>query len=138
MTDANQDDVAQRTVAILMAVALFLVPAFARTSHAEVLPPVTTAPAAGPGVSEPAELLVGSTGILCYTEPCPWMGIMVVEDVGDVPGHLLWWGTDLPPFEAPGEIVARIADAWNNHGCLVVMGQLLHDIFMVSDIVGEC
>lgn len=111
---------------------------FALPIHADVLLVDTTAPATSPGISAPAELQIGPTGIYCVTTPCPWKGVMVVVETGEAPGPVLWSGTHLPPIDAPEDIAERISDVWKNDGCLIVTGQLSSNTLTVLDIVGEC
>lgn len=96
------------------------------------------APPDGPGLSEPALLRIGTTGINCVTTPCPWRGILPVDETGHTAGPVLWSGTDLPPVTGPGDIAARVGRAWANDTCLIVTGRVMPETVEISEIVKEC
>lgn len=133
MAEANRNN-----LAALLAVMFFVAIAPALSVRAEALLPDSAAPAMGRGIREPAELRIGPTGIYCFTEPCPWKGIVLTDETDEVPGHILWWGTDLPQLDATPEIMIEVAETWKNDTCLNVMGQLFENTLIVMDILGEC
>jgi hypothetical protein len=111
------------------------------------------APIAGAGAQEegPAGLFrVGDTGVRCLKQPCPWRGVVPVEDEGAAPG------TAPPAYagDAPPVIAARPAlldqarreiwGAWASGGCLLVHGHFDRrgaaavPMLSVDRIVGRC
>jgi hypothetical protein len=83
-------------------------------------------------------LRVGSTGILCYMEPCPWRGIV---DVGRPHAGLnrpLWWGNELPPMEGPAADKDRIVEAWDAYECVLVEGDFDGRVLRVNRLLESC
>lgn len=81
---------------------------------------------------------LGPTGINCVKAPCPWRGIMKLDENGKPDCRPLWAANELPPIEAEENVRNRIAAIWKASGCLVVAGELDDDGLAVSRIVGEC
>lgn len=104
-----------------------------------VLLPVPAGQARAGGSGEPLRLEVGTTGIHCHTEPCPWRGIRAAA--GDVPGgfrDLLWSGQEFPEIRAAAQDRARVIAAWDAYGCLVVEGAFDGDRLHIASILGTC
>lgn len=89
---------------------------------------------------------IGSIGVYCFTEPCPWRGIVELENSKRDPLRPLWTGDTLPTLLANGKDKVRIAKAWNAWQCLVVDGTFSDDaadiggppFLRVNQILGEC
>jgi len=123
----------------------------ASTAAAAVL--AVTAPCGGAGAQEEAVaglFRVGDTGIRCLKQPCPWRGVVPVEDEGAAAG------SSSPAYagDAPPVIVAapalldparrRIWGAWASGGCLLVQGRFGRrgtaavPVLSVDRIIGPC
>ena len=86
-----------------------------------------------------ARFAVGSTGILCVRAPCPWRGIRLVStDGANTPAEIDWTGDELPPVLATAEIRERLAQTWDDMGCLVVEGAFDRRTLAVVSILGSC
>lgn len=88
-------------------------------------------------------MAVGSTGIYCVTQPCPWRGIVELENSLRDPLRPLWNGDTLPVLRASAEDAARIEAAWAEGQCLEIEGAFYADIggapvLRVYHILGEC
>ncbi|MCJ8151771.1 hypothetical protein [Shinella sedimenti] len=89
---------------------------------------------------------VGRTGIMCTTQPCPWLGIVELDNPGHDPLRPLWANVEMPKLRASHEDAARIAAAWEAHECLVVDGSFYTDaadieglpVLRVRSIIGNC
>lgn len=84
------------------------------------------------------ELFVGRTNIFCVKAPCPWRGIFEANDILAGPSGLLWSEQALPPLDASPENARKIAEAWNNHQCLKILGRMTDERLMVEKILGPC
>lgn len=94
--------------------------------------------AANEGNAGIGRLAVGKTGIQCMTQPCPWRGIVDLDDNMREPLRPLWSGSDLPALAASDEDAARLRDVWSDHGCLAVFGAFDGKTLRVDKILGNC
>lgn len=81
---------------------------------------------------------LGPTGIYCIKAPCPWRGIMKLDDKGHPEGKPLWTGDELLAIDADPGVRDRILSTWKASGCLVVEGKLSTNQLFVSRIAGGC
>ncbi|MGK9170050.1 hypothetical protein KXR53_27295 [Inquilinus limosus] len=123
----------------------------ASTAVAAVL--AATAPLAGAAAQEeaPSSLFrVGDTGIRCLKQPCPWRGVVPVDDesvaAGTVPPA---YAGDAPPaIAAPPDLLDQARNeiwrAWASGGCLLVRGRFdrrgatAAPVLSVDRIIGPC
>ena len=110
------------------------------------------APLAGAAAQEaPAGLFrVGDTGVRCLKQPCPWRGVVPVEDEGAAPGAAppAYAGDAPPVIAARPELLQQarteIWRAWASGGCLLVHGHFDRrgaaavPMLSVDRIVGPC
>ncbi len=118
-----------------------------RLLQATALAGLCTAPAAAIEII-PIEgrLAIGATGVHCMTEPCPWLGVVELDNEQRDPVRPLWSGKDLPKLRASPADEARIRAAWDNRECLEVEGAFYTDapdidgapFVQVHRIVGAC
>ena len=90
-------------------------------------------------------LAVGSTGITCVTEPCPWRGVVELDNERRDPLRPFWSGERLPRLDASAEDAARIKAAWDAMECLEIEGMIASapgedaaPFIRVDRIVGAC
>lgn len=89
---------------------------------------------------------IGGTGVMCTTEPCPWMGVVELDNPSRDPLRPLWADSDMPKLRASEEDAASIAAAWEARNCLVVEGAFYVDasdptgvpVLEVHSITGDC
>lgn len=67
-------------------------------------------------------LAIGGTGINCVTLPCPWRGVVLLEDDARDPLRPYWSGEHLPKLIGNDEDVAHIAAAWEAGQCIEIEG----------------
>ena len=81
---------------------------------------------------------VGTTGILCYQEPCPRRGIVPVD--AEDPGRWrpIWSGAKPPALQGSAGDQRHIAAAWADGGCLIVGGFFVEETLHVRQIHGDC
>lgn len=83
-----------------------------------------------------ATLRVGLTGIVCYTEPCPWNGIVKAGEPIR-PAGVIWSGDTPPPMIASEADERRIRAAYR-HGCTLINGRFVGGVLEVAKILGSC
>ncbi|WP_342237388.1 hypothetical protein [Inquilinus sp. OTU3971] len=122
----------------------------ASTMAAAVL--ALTAPFAGAAAPEaPSGLFrVGDTGVRCLKQPCPWRGVVPVDDesvaAGTVPPA---YAGDAPPViatraELLDQVRREIWRAWAAGGCLLVRGRFERrgaaavPVLSVDRVIGPC
>jgi hypothetical protein len=84
---------------------------------------------------------VGRTGINCYREPCPRLGIMPARPDGrPSAGRPAYSGPTPPAMKGSASDLARIERAWSERGCMLVEGRLVQSpaSFEVFRVLGEC
>ena len=84
---------------------------------------------------------IGSTNILCTTEPCPWRGVIDLDDPARDPLRPYWSGEHLPKAYGSPEDVARLQQAWDEMKCLEIEGVFGDDgapFIEIDRIVGPC
>lgn len=89
---------------------------------------------------------IGNTGIMCTTQPCPWLGIVELDNPDRDPLRPLWANTEMPKLRASEVDAETIAAAWDARDCLVVEGSFYSDaadikgrpILHVHSITGSC
>jgi hypothetical protein len=83
---------------------------------------------------------VGRTGINCYREPCPRLGIMPARPDGRPAGRLAYSAPTPPTMKGSVSDLARIERAWSERGCVLVEGRLVPSpaSFEVFRVLGEC
>lgn len=81
-------------------------------------------------------LRVGLTGIACYTEPCPWNGV-VRDDLPVLPSSVIWSGRQPPPMIAAPADKARIRAAYGE-GCTKIRGRFIDGNLEVAEVLGPC
>ncbi|MDR6287699.1 MULTISPECIES: hypothetical protein [Inquilinus] len=97
----------------------------------------------------PTLLRVGDTGIRCKRAPCPWRGVVPVNDAGGAGAADPAYVGEAPPvIAAPPELLdraqAEIRRAWATGGCLMVLGRFERrgaaatPILSVERIEGPC
>ncbi|WP_343312667.1 hypothetical protein AAIB41_07395 [Brucella sp. BE17] len=97
--------------------------------------PVFAADKSDPGAMH---LAVGKTNIHCMKQPCPWRGIVDLDDTAREPRRLLWSGSDLPALVASETDAKRLRDVWSEHGCLAVAGWFNGQTLRIDKILGNC
>lgn len=70
-------------------------------------------------------LTIGSTGVLCYQMPCPWRGVVDLEDPSADRLRPLWSGDHIPGLIANPADRQRIASAWAALECLEIEGAII-------------
>ena len=122
----------------------------ASTAMAVVL--AATAPLAGAAAQEtlPGLFRVGDTGVRCLKQPCPWRGVVPVDDesvaAGAVPPA---YAGDAPPVIAAraelfDQVRREIWRAWAAGGCLLVHGRFdrrgaaAMPVLAVDRVIGPC
>jgi len=94
------------------------------------------------GGDEPAPVdgtfRIGSTGIHCVREPCPWRGITRIGEDGHREGWPLWSGSESPVVKADDDTQRRIDASWRDHGCLIVQGRFEKGELAVHRVISEC
>lgn len=106
--------------------------------------------AAAQGETPPGLFRVGDTGVRCLKQPCPWRGVVPVDDesvaAGTVPPA---YAGDAPPaIAAQGALLqqarSEIWRAWASGGCLLVHGRFDRrgaaavPVLSVDRIIGPC
>lgn len=84
---------------------------------------------------------VGNTGINCVKEPCPWRGIVDLDNTSRDPLRPHWHGKHLPATYGQPEDVARLKKAWDDGECLEIEGKFGHDgapWIEIGKIIGPC
>lgn len=110
-----------------------------------------TASVAGAAEEAPPGLFrVGDTGVRCLKQPCPWRGVVPVDDesvaAGAVPPA---YASDAPPVIAAraelfDQVRREIWRAWAAGGCLLVHGRFdrrgaaAMPVLSVDRIIGPC
>ncbi|MDH4992371.1 hypothetical protein QEZ48_16265 [Aquamicrobium lusatiense] len=89
-------------------------------------------------VASAKRLAVGNTGISCVTLPCPWRGIVDLDDASRDPLRPLWNHQELPALEASTADRARLSEAWGEARCVAVEGVLDGQSLRVDKILGDC
>ena len=97
-----------------------------------------TAPALADGHPAGERLEVGRTNIFCVKAPCPWRGIAHADTRVATPSGLLWAQDRLPQLDASPQDARRLAEAWADHDCLLIMGRLDEATLAVDEILGPC
>lgn len=99
-------------------------------AHAEILPP----PADGE-----AFWGLGATGVLCYREPCPRHGVFPIHRDGTrgLPLSRIDQRQP-PPLHGDERDRARIEDAFDSGGCVVVEGHFEGAVLVVLRLLGDC
>lgn len=106
-----------------------------------------SAHSASAGVVEPnsQRLTIGSTGVLCYQMPCPWRGVVDLEEPSADRLRPLWSGDHIPGLIANPADRQRIASAWAALECLEIEGAIIRlasqnapPKLRVDRIVGAC
>ncbi|MFE0752984.1 hypothetical protein ACFW16_03440 [Inquilinus sp. NPDC058860] len=122
----------------------------ASTAVAVIL--AATAPFAGAAAqaTPPGLFRVGDTGVRCLKQPCPWRGVVPVDDesvaAGTVPPA---YAGDAPPaIAAQPELLDQARNeiwrAWAAGGCLLVHGRFERrgaaavPVLAVDRIIGPC
>lgn len=82
---------------------------------------------------------LGTTGVLCYREPCPWHGVFPVYRDGRRGRPL----SNLdhrqpPPLRADDKDRARIEAAFAEGGCVVAEGHFEGKTLVVRRLLGNC
>jgi hypothetical protein len=102
------------------------------------------------GAAESAASLfrVGDTGIRCLKAPCPWRGVVPVDQPGGAAGDPAYAGEAPPVIAAApdglGQARAEIWRAWATGHCLLVFGRFERrgtaamPVLSVDHIVGPC
>lgn len=100
---------------------------------------------AGSGEQNSQRLTIGSTGVLCYQMPCPWRGVVDLEDPSADRLRPLWSGDHIPGMIADPADKQRIAAAWAALECLEIEGAIIRPAphnepptLRVDRIVGAC
>lgn len=91
-------------------------------------------------------LAIGATGVLCVTEPCPWRGVVELDNKQRGSLRPLWTGSHLPTLRASPADEARIRAGWDNGECLEIEGAFYEDaadlkappVVLVRRIIGAC
>lgn len=99
---------------------------------------LATGPAAADGMLGGARLAVGDTRINCVKAPCPWRGIVEIDNPARDPLRPLWSGDKLPPMRASAADTALLGETWAGHGCLLVDGRFDGRILHVAHVLGPC
>ena len=94
-------------------------------------------PAKADVVSE-VRLTIGNTGIGCLKAPCPWRGIVEIDNPERDPLRPLWSGEELPPMQAAAADIALLQRVWAAHGCLVIRGRFDGKTLHVGQMMGPC
>lgn len=89
---------------------------------------------------------VGSTRVVCTSEPCPRMGVVEFDNIHRDPIRPLWASSQMSRLRADPADSARIAAAWKARECLIVEGSFYTDaadltglpVLRVDSIVGGC
>ena len=84
---------------------------------------------------------VGKTGINCVKEPCPWRGIVDLDNPSRNPLRPHWHGKQLPATYGQPADVARLQRAWDDGECLEIEGKFGDDgapWIEISKIIGPC
>ncbi len=99
-------------------------------AHAEILP----LPAQGESFWG-----LGTTGMLCYQEPCPWNGVFPVYRDGTRGRPLSRFDQrQPPPLRADAAARARIEAAFEKGGCVVAEGHFEGETLVVRQLLGDC
>ncbi|MGQ4274424.1 hypothetical protein [Terrihabitans sp. B22-R8] len=85
-----------------------------------------------------SRLAIGKTGINCASAPCPWRGIVDVDDKARDPLRPMWSGGELPSLAASPEDAARLRTAWDDMACLEIEGAWDGKVLRVDRIRGSC
>ncbi|MGO4129059.1 hypothetical protein AB4Z01_32010 [Inquilinus sp. YAF38] len=113
---------------------------------------VAAPPLAGAAAQEtpPGLFRVGDTGVRCLKQPCPWRGVVPVDDesvaAGTVPPA---YAGDAPPaIAARAELLDQVRHeiwrAWAAGGCLLVHGRFERrgaaamPVLSVDRVIGPC
>lgn len=90
-------------------------------------------------------LAVGATGITCVTQPCPWRGVVELDNERRDPLRPYWSGDTIPRLVGSTGDAARIEAAWDAMQCLEIEGMIADDpdrsgmpVIRVDRIVGAC
>jgi hypothetical protein len=70
-------------------------------------------------------LTIGSTGVLCYQMPCPWRGVVNLEEPSADRLRPLWSGDHIPGLIADPADRQRIVSAWEALECLEIEGAFI-------------
>jgi hypothetical protein len=111
-----------------------------------------TAPLAGAAAQEtlPGLFRVGDTGVRCLKQPCPWRGVVPVDDESVAPGTVApAYAGDAPPViaaraELLDQLRREIWRTWAAGGCLLVHGRYDRrgaaavPVLAVDRIIGPC
>jgi hypothetical protein len=107
-----------------------------RTTIALLVAAIAATPALGD--AEFRRLQVGSTGIMCVTEPCPWRGITEPPDMRPDPLRPLWSGDALPPVTGSEDDRACVSEAWDEYQCIEIEGSFDGETLHVAEVIGAC
>lgn len=82
----------------------------------------------------------GGTGIRCVREPCPHIGVMLLDGKGEQRrGWPVYSGPRPPALTGSPEDRAAVERAWTVGGCLRVEGAFLQPAaFEIRRVVGAC
>lgn len=98
--------------------------------------------AAGEPPSDTRRLSIGSTGVMCTVAPCPWRGIIDLDDTDRDQIRPLWSGETLPVLVATPDHAREIEAAWEDRRCLEIEGAILASgeppSVRVDRIIGAC
>lgn len=90
-------------------------------------------------------LSIGSTGVLCYMEPCPWRGVVDLNDQNRDPLRPIWDGAQVPSLSADAPVIEQIRAVWEARQCIEVEGAVVETalgdkppVLRVDKIVGDC
>ena len=109
--------------------------------EATSLPAQADTPGAGAHLTIDGLFRVGRTGINCYREPCPRVGIVPAYPDGRPSARRpVYSGATAPPLVGHLSDQRRIKRAWADQECLLVEGRLRRspDSFEVFHVLREC
>lgn len=82
---------------------------------------------------------LGTTGIFCYQEPCPWHGVFPINQDGTRGRPLSHVDQrQPPPLRADETARARIEAAFEKGGCVVGEGHFEGETLVVRGLLGDC
>ena len=82
---------------------------------------------------------LGTTGIQCYREPCPWHGVFPIGQDGKRGRPLSHLDQRQPPaLDASEGDRARIEEAFAESGCVVAEGHFEGGTLVVRRLLGDC
>lgn len=114
----------------IIAAVLFV--AFAWAAQPASAQPLVNAPPA------PSLFRVGKTGIHCYKAPCPWRGIIPLDEEGVAARWPIWSDDQPPALRGSKAQRQRIVSAWADDECLIVEGTFIEATLRVRRIHGPC